>query len=565
MTLGPLDTAIVIAFVLTSLAVGSFAARGAGRGFAAYFLAERSLPGWLLGVSMVATTFSTDTPGLVTDIVRSHGVIGNWIWWSFLLTGLSTTFLYARLWQRSGLSTDAEFYELRYSGLLATALRGFRAVYLGAVFNILIMASVLLAAVKFAGVLLGLSPLATVAIGGGVVAAYSMLGGLRGVVWADLLQFGFAMVGSISAAVAIVGLPEVGGMTSLLGHPEVAPRLAFLPTRATDADLLVAVFVVPLAVQWWASYYPGAEPGGGGYVAQRMLAARDERAALGGTLLFNVLHYAVRPWPWILVALASLVVFPDLDALRERFPELPAAIVKHDLAYPAMLTFLREGHLGLVVASLAAAFMSTMSTQANWGASLLVNDVYVRFVDPNATERQQVRAGRIATLLLVGLAALLALRFENALEIFGTVLQIGAGTGLLFMLRWYWRRVNALAEFVAMAVSLALAIAFQLGFAPELDIHQRLLVGVGLTTTAWVCAALFGPATEPDRLLAFERRLGQTRIASGVIATLVGSIGIWSALFATGFALYGNPRPALAWAAISLSGLALLWRTRAHR
>ena len=416
------------------------------------------MPWWFLGISMVATTFSTDTPNLVTDIVRGTGVDGNWTWWAFLLTGMLTVFLYARLWRRSGVLTDVEFYEIRYSGPVAAFLRGFRAVYLGIVFNIIIMASVTLAAIKIGSVMMGWTPLETVVIAAVITMVYSALGGLRGVVLTDMIQFAMAMVGSIWATIYVLNLPEVGGLASMLTHENVRPALQFLPSFSeASVEDLIPVFLIPIALQWWAAYYPGAEPGGGGYLAQRMLSARNEREAASATLLFNVLHYALRPWPWILVALASLVVFPDLASIAERFPHVPENVVRNDLAYPAMLTYLPAGLLGLVVTSLAAAYMSTMSSQVNWGSSIVVNDLYHRFVNPQATESEQVWAGRMATVVLMVIACALALFLENALQVFNIILQIGAGTGLIFILRWFWWRVNAESELTAMIVSFVVA------------------------------------------------------------------------------------------------------------
>ncbi|HNT89399.1 MAG TPA: Na+:solute symporter, partial [Candidatus Hydrogenedentes bacterium] len=388
MLLHPIDWAIVAVYFLASLIVGVAVTRRASRSAADFFAGGRAMPWWLLGVSLVATTFSTDTPNLVTNMVRKNGVAGNWEWWAFLLTGMLTAFLYARLWKRSGVLTDVEFYELRYSGKPAAFLRGFRALYLGIMFNIVIMASVSLAAIKIGRVLLDLSPMQTILIASVVTAIYSALGGLLGVLWTDFFQFILAMIGSIAAAYYALSLPEIGGLAGLLAHENVQTRLSLLP-NFNDPSLLLGVFLIPLCVQWWAAYYPGAEPGGGGYVAQRMLAAKNEKHALGAVFLFNAAHYALRPWPWIIVALCSLVVFPDLDAMRARFPNA-GDVINHDMGYPAMLTFLPVGLLGMVVASLIAAYMSTIATHLNWGASYLVNDFYKRFLRPRAGDRELV-------------------------------------------------------------------------------------------------------------------------------------------------------------------------------
>ena len=453
------DWLILAGFLAFSLVVGLWVARTAGSDFSSFFLAGRCQPWWLLGVSMVATTFSTDTPNLVADLVRRDGVVGNWTWWAFLLSGMLTVFLYAKLWRRSGVSTDVEFYELRYSGKIAAFLRVFRGIYLGLVFNVLIMAAVTLAAIKIGSVMFGWSPVQTVVVAASVTLAYSALGGLQGVLLTDLVQFVMAMGGSVAATVYIVRMPQIGGLAGLLAHDGVRDKIAFWPSfEAMSWTDLTPVFLIPLLVQWWAAYYPGSEPGGGGYLVQRMLSAKDESHALGATLLFNLLHYAVRPWPWILVALASIIVFPELGDIQQRFPHVPADVVRNDLAYPAMLTFLPPGLLGLVVTSLAAAYMSTMSTSVNWGSSILVSDVYRRFIRPDASQRQLVWAGRLFTVVLMALACMASLMLESALGIFQILLQIGAGTGLLYLLRWFWWRINAATELAAMSASFSVAL-----------------------------------------------------------------------------------------------------------
>ncbi|MDE0056393.1 MAG: Na+:solute symporter [Gammaproteobacteria bacterium] len=506
MVLAWYDWVIIAAFLIASLAIGFVLRRRAGRDSGSFFLSGRNVPWWLLGISMVATTFSTDTPNLVTEIVRTRGVAGNWVWWAFLITGMFTCFLYARLWRRSGVFTDLEFYELRYSGKPAAAVRAFRAVYLGVFFNVVVISLVTLAAIKIAAVTLGASPLQTVLVAGAVTVAFSALGGFLGVVITDLILFAVSMAGAVAAAWVAVNLPEVGGLANLLESPEVAPRLSFFPDLS-NMELAVTLLIIPLAVQWWSVWYPGSEPGGGGYVAQRMLAARTERNATGAVLLFQAAHYAIRPWPWILVALASLVVFPDLDAIREAFPHIEASVIGHDLAYPAMLTFLPHGLLGLVLASLVSAYMSTVSTQLNWGASYVVNDFYRRFVAPEADERTLVLVGRLTTVLLMVLAGWLALYLESALQAFNVLLTIGAGTGLLFFLRWFWWRISAFSEIAAMAVSFVAALYFQFAELPGWTSWQRLVGGVAVTTVGWVLATYLCPRTDPAVLRRFYRRI----------------------------------------------------------
>jgi len=587
--LAAIDWTIVSVYLLVVLAVGVALARRAGKSAGEFFLSSRDMPWWLLGTSMVATTFSTDTPNLVTDIVRTGGVAGNWVWWAFLLTGMLTTFVYARLWRRSGVTTDVEFYELRYSGKWAGFLRGFRAVYLGGFFNIMIMASVTLATIKIGGVLFGIGPLPIVIGAGSVTVLYSMMGGLTGVLVTDFILFIVAMTGSVAAAWYALDRPEVGGLAGLLTHPQVASRLSFFPDFS-DPGTAAAIFIVPIAVQWWSAWYPGAEPGGGGYVAQRMLAAKSEGHAQGATLFFNVAHYALRPWPWILVALASLVVFPDLAALRAAFPHLAANVVQNDLAYPAMLTFLPAGLLGLVVASLAAAYMSTISTHLNWGASYLVNDLYRRLIRPDADERQLVRVGRWSTVGLMAVAGLVALALTNALQAFQILLQIGAGTGLLFLLRWFWWRINAAAELAAMCVSFLIAVWFQFGherlFGARMAPWQELAAGAAITTIAWISTALLTRPTAEATLRSFYRTTrpggrgwavvvrraaadgeplpeGLARLPAGIAAMALGSLAVYCALFATGMMLYGRSTPALALAAASVAsalGIRALWK-----
>jgi len=585
MRLHPIDWAIVLAFLAISLAVGIALTRRAGSSAKEYFLSGRNMPWWLLGASMVATTFSTDTPNLVTDIVRTHGVAGNWVWWAFLLTGMLTTFVYARMWRRSEVDTDIGFYELRYSGRTARFLRGFRAVYLGVFFNMMIMASVTLATIKIGGVLLGVPPGWTVLIAGSVTVLYSMLGGLTGVLVTDFLLFIVAMTGAFAAAWVALAQPQVGGLHALLQHPAVHSRLALIPDLSDPAQF-IPLLIVPLAVQWWSVWYPGAEPGGGGYIAQRMLAAKSEGHAQGATLLFNVAHYALRPWPWIIVALASILVFPDLASLRAAFPAVDPHVIQQDLAYPAMLTFLPAGLMGLVVASLVAAYMSTISTHLNWGASYVVHDVYHRFLRPDASERQLVVVGRLATALLMIGAGLISLWLSNALQAFQILLQIGAGTGLLFILRWFWWRVNAASELVAMIVSFLVAIYFQFIHATVSDIPladwQKLVIGVAVTTVAWIATALLTRPANEATLRDFYRKIRpagpgwnpvrrraasggeplpapSSDLAAGLVCMILGSIAVYSALFSTGMALYGRGSAALLLGLVGvLSALAIL-------
>jgi len=584
MRLAVWDWLVIAAYGALTLGIGLRFAGRAGKGTQEFFLSGRSLPWWLLGTSMVATTFSTDTPNLVTDLVRTGGVSSNWVWWAFLITGMCTVFFYARLWRRSGVFTDMGFYELRYSGRPAAFLRGFRALYLGVFFNVMIMATVTLAAIKIGGVLLGLDKYATVLVAGGITVLYSAGAGLWGVVVTDLMLFVVAMVGSVAAAIYALNQPEVGGLTGLVSNPAVTDKLSLLPDF-TDWRVAVPIFVIPLAVQWWSTWYPGAEPGGGGYVAQRMLAARNERDSMRAVLWFNVAHYALRPWPWILVALASLAVYPTLGDLATAFPHVDPSILKDDLAYPAMLIFLPTGLLGLVVASLAAAYMSTISTHLNWGASYIVEDFYRRFLVDDRDERHYVTVARVATVGLIILAMTVSLWLHNALQAFQILLQIGAGTGLIFLLRWFWWRVNAWSEISGMVVSFAVAVWFQFlhvraGFAP-IHTSAQLLIGVAITTVAWLTVTLLTPPADRATLQEFYDRIRpmgrgwnkvvdtdatpadgtgypESDVGAAMLGWVLGSLTVYAALFGTGYLLYGRSLAAviaLGVAAVAAIGL----------
>lgn len=572
MLLSTVDWLIIAVYMIFSLVVGLWVMKQAGKDSTEFFAAGKNMPWWLLGISMVATTFSTDTPNLVTDIVRQNGVAGNWTWWAFLLTGMLTVFVYANLWRRSGILTDVEFYELRYSGKSAAFLRGFRAVYLGLIFNVIIMATVSLAAIKIGSVLMGITPFQTILIAGVVTVIYSALGGLRGVLITDFFQFFLSILGGLVAAYVALQHPDVGGMSGLLTHENVFPKLNIIPDFS-DNSQLVSLLIIPLAVQWWSVYYPGAEPGGGGYVAQRMFAAKDENHSIGAVFLFNALHYALRPWPWIIVALASIVVFPDLDSIRQAFPQA-ANVVDHDMGYPAMLTFLPAGWMGLVIAALIAAYMSTISTHLNWGSSYLVNDVYKRFLKPESSEKELVNVGRITTVFLMIFAGGLALMMQSALNNFQIILQIGAGTGLIFILRWFWWRINAWSEIVAMIVSFVVALYFrfihtEIGF-PVWESWQELIIGVIVTTTAWLIATYITRPTDENTLINFCKlirpggpgwkkitKLGRNkglskaeledeawRVPKGILCMVLGCIVVYGILIATGYWIYGNIGPA---------------------
>src|SRR5688572_12923376 len=496
MRLTTFDWTIVVISLTVAFVPALLLARRAGSSTAEFFTSGRAAPWWLIGVSMVATTFSTDTPNLVTNLVREGGVAANWAWWAFLLTGMATVFFYARLWRRSGVLTDLEFYELRYSGQPAAVVRGFRAVYLGLFFNLVIMATVNLAAVKIANVLLGWPMTQTLVVCAVINVSFAAIAGLWGVLVTDMIQFGIAMTGSVAAAYYALKQPEVGGLSGLMEKMDPA-TLRLLPDFG-DWGVALTVFIIPLTVQWWSVWYPGSEPGGGSYIAQRMLAAKTERDATWGTLFFNAAHYALRPWPWIIVALASLVVYPQLSDISAALPHVDPALIGHDMAYPAMLRFLPSGILGLMVAGLLAAYVSTISTHLNWGTSYLVHDLYRRFVRTDATEKHYVAVGRLVTALLMLLAALLTYVLDTARSSFELLLSIGAGTGLLYLLRWFWWRINAWAEIAAMVSSFGLAAAFFIAGqngAPVAS-HVGLIINVLVTTLVWVTVAYAGPQTD---------------------------------------------------------------------
>ena len=577
MILSSLDWIIIGAYFALSLAVGLWTSKQAGKDTASYFLAGRNMPWWLLGISMVATTFSTDTPNLVTDLVRQNGVSGNWVWWTFLLTGMLTVFVYAKLWRRSGVLTDIEFYELRYSGKAAAFLRGFRALYLGLVFNVLVMGAVSLAAVKFGEIVLGLPGWLTLTIACSITLAYSALGGLKAVIITDFVQFALAMIGSIWGMVYILGLPEIGGLSKLIAHENVSDRLALIPDLS-DPNLWVPVLLVPLAVQWWASYYPGAEPGGGGYIAQRMFSAKDESNAVGATFLFNVAHYALRPWPWIIIALSSLVIFPELKDIQSAFPNLPTDKLGHDVAYPAMLTLLPSGLLGFVAASLIAAFMSTMSTQMNLGASYLVNDFYHRFINTDASEKHLVRAGRMFTVLSIIFGGGLGLLLTSAGQAFTLLLMIGAGTGLIYILRWFWWRINAYTEIIAMFSSLIIAGYLNFGDM-ELEGWQKIVIGAVLTTIIWITATYFTPPDNDETLKNFVKIVNpggpgwkkysdgisseQWSVPRGILSMLLGCLAVYGILLGVGQLIYcynGSGVLIIIIAVISSIGLFKIWK-----
>jgi len=556
MKLSYLDWTIIGFYFLISLGIGLWVSKKSGNNTKSFFLANKNMSWWLLGISMVATTFSTDTPNLVTGIVRQKGVSGNWTWWAFLLTGMITVFVYSKLWYKTGVLTDIEFYELRYSGKSAAFLRGFRALYLGLVFNVLVMGAVSLAAIKFGEIVLNWPAWFTLLIACSITLIYSTLGGLKAVIITDFIQFLIAMIGSIWATIYILDLKQINGIVNLISHPNVKDKINILPDF-TNPDIWIPTLLIPFAVQWWASYYPGSEPGGGGYIAQRMFSAKDEKNALKATLFFNFAHYAIRPWPWILIALSSLIIFPNLADINSAFPNLTIDKLGHDVAYPAMLTLLPPGLLGLVAASLIAAFMSTMSTQVNLGASYLVNDFYKRFINPNASEKNLVKVGRIFSILSIVFGSGLGLILTDAGQAFSILLLLGSGTGLIYILRWFWWRINAFTEIIAMISSLIISIYFHfihdsLKILKLLE-YEKLIIGTGITTITWILTTFLTPSTDNKTLQNFVEKVQpggpgwknfqyksnkNWNIKKKILCIILGCIFIYSMLIGVGNFLY---------------------------
>ena len=565
MQLTTLDWVIVIISIVLSFAPAIYLMRRAGSSTTEFFTSGRAAPWWLIGGSMVATTFSTDTPNLVTNLVRERGVANNWVWWAFLLTGMSTVFFYARMWRRSGVLTDLEFYEIRYSGKAAALVRAFRAVYLGLFFNIVIMSTVNLAAAKIANVVLGWPMWQTLLICAALNIAFAATSGLWGVLVTDFIQFGIAMAGSFAAAYYSLKQPEVGGLAGLVSKLD-ASTLSLLPDFG-DWGLTLSVLIIPITVQWWSVWYPGSEPGGGSYVAQRMLAARSEKDALAGTLFFNVANYALRSWPWIITALASLLVYPTLDDIARTFPYVDPKLLGHDMAYSAMLKFLPHGMLGLMVAGMLAAYVSTLSTHLNWGTSYLVHDFYRRFLRKDATEKHYVAVGRLVTGLLMVVAAGLTFVLDSARQAFDLMLSVGAGTGLIYLLRWFWWRINAWSEIAAMVSSFIVSTGFFIAAKQGHGVpsHVSLLATVASTTVVWLIVTYLTRPTDAATLEAFYRRVrpagpgwAAVRAATGLgpspdslsqsmLGWVLGCLFVYAALFGTGSILYGKWPQAWLW------------------
>ena len=612
MKLIALDWIIVVLTLVICFVPALFFGKRAGTSTSEFFASGRSVPWWLAGLSMVATTFSSDTPNWVTQQVRQYGVAGNWQWWAFVLTGVSTVFFFARLWRRSGVMTDLEFYELRYSGRAASVVRGFRAVYLGLFFNCFIMGMVTLAACKIANILFAMPPWQTILVLGVLNVAFAAHSGLWGVLVIDMVQFIIKMTAVIAAAyfslVAVAKHTGVGDgamaglhkLVEMLGTQQVnytagsqpvlspidgrgQPILDIMPNFGMS-ELALMIFIMPIAIGWWANWYPGAEPGGGSYIAQRMLASKSEKDSLGGTLFFNLAHYVLRPWPWIITALCSIIIFPELKDIAAAFPAADPKLIGHDSAFPAMLKFLPAGFVGLMVGGLIAANSSTILTHLNWGSSYLVHDFYRRFVKTDASERHYVNVGRVSTVALYVLAALLSLILDSAQDAFEVLISIGAGTGLLYLLRWFWWRINATCEVVAMASSFTISVLFFVmkKTGNPLPFAQTVIYSVAFTTVCWLITAFVSKPTSMDRLVSFYKLVhpagpgwAKIREAAGVsvaegmqhsddmgkatLGWISGCITIWSSQFAIGNFLYGRTQTAVILTAVFvISGFTLL-------
>jgi len=576
MTLGWFDWSIVALYFVMSLSVGLMFTKRASRSTENYFLAGRAVPWWLAGISIVATTFASDTPLLVTGITARGGIAGNWIWWAFVLSGMLTVFFFARLWRRSGVMTDVEFVAIRYSGKPAHFLRVFRSVYMGLPINAIIGGAVTLGMIKVLKSTLGVNEWTAVSICIFVTAVYSTLGGFMGVLWTDFFQFLLAMAGSIALAVFAVG--AVGGLSGLQAglvrtHGDAATSLLTFFPRHEGAYLPLITLAVFLCVQWWAAVYPGAEPGGGGYVAQRMFASKDEKSSLLAVLSFNILHYTVRPWPWILTGLASMVFYAG-NAQVAADPEL---------GYVKMMTdVLPHGWRGVMLAAFGAAYMSTISTQLNWGASYLVNDLYRPYIKQGATEHHYVGMSRVFSVLIMILCALVAMRLGRVTRALDILLSIGAGTGLVFILRWYWWRVSAWSEISAMLAATVTSLYLQLGVGPDgfgLTASTRdtqvffaysILITTAVVTVVWITVTMLTPPTDEKTLVAFYRHTRPSRRGWAHIAALapdvqvehdgwvslgqwaLGCLTVYLSLFGIGDLLLGSTPRGLALIAASL-------------
>jgi solute:Na+ symporter, SSS family len=567
------DWLIIILYFAVSAAIGLAYVRKASQSLDEYFVSGRALPWWLAGTSMVATTFSADTPLVVAGLVARYGVAGNWLWWNGALSGILTVFFFARLWRRAGVLTDLEFAELRYGGKPAAALRGFRALYLALPINLIIMGWVTRAMVTVLQISLNIDPWKAAILLFAITAGYTIFSGLWGVVVTDTFQFVVKMGGVI--VLAILAVKSVGGLDPLVRAAEAhfgSREAAFGVLPPTDkAWLPVSTLLVFLGVQWWAAWYPGAEPGGGGYVAQRILAAKDERHGLLATLWFNIAHYALRPWPWILVGFVALMRYPGLTNPEEGYVRVMVDVLPSPLR-------------GLLVATFAAAYMSTIGTHLNWGASYLVNDVYLRFIKPGASDRARVMASRGATVVLMLLSLVVMAYLKSVEQGWKLLIGLGAGTGAVFILRWYWWRINAWSEISAMAASFVTSIALHLshvnaGDTSSGDYAKAMLITTAVATTTWL-AVTFLTQPESDAVLEkFYHRVrpggpgwrrvaqrlgyGKDPIPGGALSWVnwvAGVAAVYASVFGVGEFLTGSASRGWIYAAVAVGSFLLIQR-----
>ena len=577
MQLTILDWIVIAAYFAFNVAIGFYYKARASSSVSEFFLSGRNVPWWLAGTSMVATTFAADTPLVVTGLVARNGIAGNWIWWSFLMSGMLTVFFYARLWRRAGVMTDVEFAEIRYAGKAAAFLRGFRALYLGIPINCIILGWVNLAMVKILELIFGIGRVEALAIVLGMIAltsAISTLSGLWGVLVTDLFQFVIKM--GMVIVLAVFAVQAVGGIDSMKTQLVSSGRgeaLDMIPDL-NSAWMPMITFLVYISLNWWATWYPGAEPGGGGYVAQRMFSAKDERHSLLATLWFNIAHYAIRPWPWILVGLASVILYPGLAD-----PETGYIRVMIDHLPPALR--------GLMIAAFAAAYMSTIATQLNWGASYLVNDFWRRFVKRAESEQYYVRASQLATVLLTIISAIVTFYMGSIGAAWKLLIVTGAGTGGVLLLRWYWWRINAWSEVSAMisafVVSLTLQLAVGMDSDKPKDFAWIMIVTVTITTAVWLAVTYLTKPESTETLTAFYRRTRpsqagwkpiaalapEVKIASSGLHNLLdwvaGCVMIYGVLFGVGKLLLGETVPGVIMLAIAALGGFVIYRDLTKR
>jgi len=564
-----LDWLVIAAYFAAATGIGLSLSKRAGSSRSDYFVGGRALPWWLAGTSMVATTFAADTPLAVTELVAQHGVAGNWLWWNMVMSGILTVFFYARLWRRAGVLTDVELTELRYGGRPAAILRGFRAAYLALPINLIVMGWVNLAMMEIVSTALDIPEVVALGLCFALAAGYSAMAGLWGVVVTDFFQFALAITGAVVLAVFAVG--AVGGMAGMREgldgvYGSADQALAFFPSRSS-AWMPAITMAVYLGVNWWASWYPGAEPGGGGYIAQRIFSARSEREGVLATLWFNVAHYAVRPWPWILVALASTILYPGLENPREGYVR-------------AIMDLLPSGLTGLLLAGFAAAYMSTITPSLNWGASYLVHDLYARFLRPDAEERHLVAVSRVSTVALMACSLVVTFFMDSIEGAWRFLLAIGAGTGLVMILRWYWWRINAWSEISAMIASLLVSVTLWFGAGLDPDDPTQwawiMLATVGVSTVVWLAVTFATPCESDEVLEGFYRRVrpggrGWTRVSERIglggepmdggplnwTNWVAGVVCVYASLFGVGRILLGERGPGLA--LLGLAALCFVW------